>query len=182
MSTATNKLTSMIKETPEISAALENSIASVQTEITDLTQQKSAVTSICNTTEADARDLLENTILIDKGGDYVAYGSTFGSIQFSPAGNLTDWAIIKLIIPPLPAPPIPVPTPIYTYTPGDYPDLDQWTEDFTFSSDYITRPLTEGATYGLTPNIDTLGAGKDILENNKDKVDDSVAVFSRYAT
>ena len=180
MSTATNKLTQMIKDAPDQVAGLGSSIESVQDQIDELNEELAGVTSVCNTTEADARDLLENTIMVDKGGDSVLYGPTFGVISFGdadaepapiPPGNLTDWAILNVLS-----------VPIYTYFPGDYPDLDQWVTDFAFSNDYITRPLTEGATYGLSPNISVLGTGKSILQNNQTKIGNSVDVFSRYAT
>ncbi len=169
--------------------ALSNSISQIEDQIQELTDEATAIeTEVTDFTKDSVIDLLENTILIDKGGDYVSYGSTFGLIQWTPAGNLTDWAIIKNIVTPNPLPPPPTittPTVIYTYTPGDYPDLDQWVADYAFGNDYLTRPLydsglAEEASYGIYPTIANLGTGLEYVENNKDKVEDSESVFTRY--
>ena len=183
MSQNTDRLTTLVKTAPDRVGQIEGSIAQVEGNIEALQKEQAAIQDgVCGITETDAIDILENTILIDKGGDYVSYGGNFGAINWDPLGNLTDWAIIKLITPPLPAPPVPVPTPIYTYTPGDYPDLDQWVEDFAFGNDNLTRPPITGATYGIIPRISSLSNAANILNENADKVGDSVAVFNRYAT
>ena len=170
--------------------ALSNSIAQVEDQITELTNEATSIETEITTPNANsAIDLLENTILIDKGGDYIEYGSTFGTISWDPKGNLTDWEVIQLVEqpqPPFPAPPVPpIPTPIYTYTPGDYPDLDEWVSDYAFANDYLTRPLIDSglgseASYGIYPTIANMNTGKEYLDNNKDKVQDSKDVFSRY--
>jgi hypothetical protein len=175
MSQNTNKLTSMIKQAPGQVEGLLDNVNALTDEIESITEQRNAFQNgVCGGTKASAIDLLENTILVDKGGDYVLYGPTFGLIQFTPPGNLTDWAIIKMIGI--------VPTPIYTYTSGDYPELDQWVDDYAFGNDYITKPLTDGATYGFNANISTLSDGRSILQNNAAKVNASMDVMSRYAT
>ena len=187
MSQNTDRLTTMIKTAPDQVGQIEGSISQVEDNIEALQKEQSAIQDgVCGTTETDAIDILENTILIDKGGDYVSYGGNFGTINWDPLGNLTDWEIIKLIPAPPPVPPAPpdpdIPTPIYTYTPGDYPDLDQWVEDFAFGNDYLTRPPITGATYGIIPRISSLSNAANLLNENADKVGDSVAVFNRYAT
>jgi len=178
----TNKLTQMIKEAPDQSAALSNAVESIDEEVADLSKQQSAITGgVCGTTKANAIDLLENTILDLFLGDYVYYGPTFGIISFGDPtvpelpGNLIDWAIMKEV-------PLLPDIPLYVYHAGDFPQLDIWVADYSFGNDYITRPLTEGATYGLNANISTLNSGKSLLEANKAKVEGSVDVFSRYAT
>lgn len=184
MSQDTNQLTSMIKKAPgQVEGLLEN-VDALTEEISALTEQRNAIQNgVCGQTKSNAVDLLENTILDEKGGDYVLYGPTFGIISYGdaaadpdpiPPGNLTDWAIVKEILL--------IPTPIYVYTPGDYEDLDQWVSDYSFGNDYITRPLTEGASYGFNANISTLSTGKSILEANASKVNASMDVMSRYAT
>jgi len=184
MSEYTNRLTEMIKEVPDLSEALTSSISSVQSEVADLTKERDAIKfGVCANAEEQARDIIDNTILVDKGGDYITYGGTFGTIGYG-TGNITDWEVIQLVpvVPPTIPPTPDVPTVVYTYTQGDYPDLDQLVDDYAFGNDYITRPLTSGATYGLNPNISSLRDAIDILNDNKDKVDDSLDVFSRYAT
>ena len=177
----TNRLTQMIIEVPDQSEALASSIGSVQAEIGELTLERNAIRDgLCAVAENQARDMIDNTILADRGGDYVTYGTTFGTINYT-TGNITDWEIYQTEITP-PGSSIVPDIVIYTYTPGDYPNLDQLVDDYAFGNDYITRPLTDGATYGYNPNISSLNDAQDILEENKDKVDDSLDVFSRYAT
>ena len=178
----TNKLTQMIKNVPDQSAALENGIQSLTDEVEDLTKQKSAITDgVCGSTKADTIDLLENTILPFWHGDYVYYGPTFGIISSGDPtvpelpGNLIDWAIMKEV-------PLLPDIPLYVYHAGDYPQLDIMVADYSFGNDYVTKPLTEGATYGLSPNISTLNEGKSLLQANKAKVEASIDVFQKYAT
>jgi len=172
MSQDTDRLKTMAKVAPDIVENIEGSIATVESSIDDLTKQKDSIENgVCGTAKTDAIDIIENTILIDKGGDHVDYGPTFGIIQWSPSGNLTDWEIKDATN-----------VTIYTYTPADYPDLDQWVDDYSFGNDYLTRPLTTGASYGINDSIASLETAKDLLNENADKVADSQAVFNRYAT
>jgi hypothetical protein len=178
----TNKLTSMIKSAPGLSAGVGNNIASVQSAIDELTDQRSAVENgLCGTSKSRAITYIEDNILPLYPGGYIVYGANFGQIEYE-VGNIADWAIYINVTPPLPAPPIPVPTLAYAYTPGDYPELDTMVDDYAFGNDQLTRPLTSGATYGIIPNIETLNDGKDILQENKDKLDAIPDIFSRYAT
>jgi prefoldin subunit 5 len=183
MSQDTDRLKTMAKVAPDQVSAIEDSISTVETSIEDLTKEKDSIENgVCGISTTDAVDIIENTILVDKLGDYVSYGSNFGAINWDPSGNLTDWEIIQNITPTPPPILPPVPTVIYTYTPGDYPELDQLVEDFDFGNDYLTRPLTDGASYGLNDSISSLESAKDLLNENADKVADSQAVFNRYAT
>jgi hypothetical protein len=173
------KLASMLSAAPGLSAGVGSSISSVEDIISDLTEQSSAIQgSITDVAETQARDIIDNTILIDKGGDYITYGGTFGTIDYT-TGNITDWQVIKLVPPVFPDL-VPTPTTIYTYTPGDYPDLDELVSDYAFGNNYLTRPLTSGATYGILPNIFSLGTAKSILEENKSILDQSVTIFAKY--
>lgn len=180
------KLREMRDNVPDQSDALANSIQQVQDQIDELTEQAAALeTEITTPNESTAVIILETIILPDKGGDYVSYGATFGDISWSPLGNLTDWAIVKLITPVPPPILPPVPTPIYTYTPGDYPELDALVDDYAFCNDYLTRPLYDSglaseASYGIYPTITNLTLGRTYLENNKTKIDASESVLSGY--
>jgi len=185
MSTA-DKLRQMRDIAPEQTDAIANSISQINDQIAELTSQANAIQGeVTSPTEAAAIDLLENTILIDKGGDDVVYGPTFGDINWDPKGNLTDWEIVTIVTPVPPPILPPVITVIYTYTPGDYPDLDQWVADYAFGNDYLTRPLYDSglgneASYGIYPTISSLNLGKGYQQQNKNKVEDSVDVFTRY--
>jgi hypothetical protein len=178
----TNKLTAMIKDAPDTASAIGNSISSLTSQVSELTDQKNAIQNgVCGTAKTDMIQYITNNVLPLYPGGYLVYGSGFGTIGYG-TGNISAWSIYKNITPPLPAPPIPVPTQVYTYTPGDYPEIDTWVNDYSFGNDYITKPLTAGSTYGLSPNISLLNSGKAILQSNQNKIQDSIDVFSRYAT
>jgi len=173
MSEYTNRLTEMIKEVPDLSEALASSISSVESEVNDLTKERDAIKfGVCENAEEQLRDYLENTKKAEVGGDTVTYGPNFGTINFS-TGGITDWTIDSTAVP------------VYSYLgvgwDGDA-TITELITDYAFGNDYITRPLTSGATYGLNPNITSLNDAIDILNENKDKVDDSLDIFSRYAT
>ena len=193
MTTASvNKLTQMVKDAPDQSAGLSNAISSVTSEITDLSKQKAALTDgVCGTSESELVDYLENVklpeISIDSTSEHrVQYGASFGTIDYV-TGNISDWAIQKLVsitpTPPPILPPVPTWVDVYVYQGVGWDDdetITQLITDYAFGNDYIERPLTSGATYGLTANISTLNSGKSILQTNKAKVDSSVDVLSRY--
>jgi hypothetical protein len=175
MTQETDRLKTMAKNAPDQVAKIESSIASVESTIEDITKEKDAIQDgVCGNSKTEAIDIIENTIFPDKQtdpGDYVDYGPTFGVIQWDPLGNLTDWAIKDS-----------TGNEIYSYTPGDYIDLDDLVADYTFGNDYLTRPPTTGASYGLIPKISSLTNAANLLNENADKVADSQAVFSKYAT
>jgi hypothetical protein len=180
----TQKLASMLSAAPSQSAAVESSISSVDDLIEELTEEAGAITgAITDVAEAEAIVIITGTILPLYPGGYVVYGAGFGTIAWSdpgPVGNISNWSIWHNVVP-IPPPILPaVPTLWYPYTPGDYPDLDQLVSDYSFGNNYLTRPLTNGATYGIYPNITTLGIGKSILEQNKSILDQSINVFPNY--
>jgi len=181
MTVYSDKLREMISDAPDQSDNLANSISQVTDIKDDVQDQIDAITNgLCTPAETQARSIIDGTILTDKGGDYISYGGTFGTIDYS-TGNITDWEVIK-IIPPVPPDITPTLSPIYSYTPGDYTDLDQLVDDYDFGNDYLTRPLTSGATYGLIPYKTNLDSAISILTNNKSKIDASESYFEEYAT
>ncbi len=174
MSVASDKLRQMVTAVPDQVKAIESNTSQIETQIDEVDEEISAIIDgVCTPAETDARDIIDNTILLDKSGDDVEYGATFGvaNINWDPAGNLTDWEIVDVLD-----------VPIYTYTPGDYPDLDTLVDDFAFNNDYLTRPMTDGASYGLEPYKGSLESAQSILLENQNKVEASVAVLDKYAT
>jgi len=142
-------------------------------EINELIKDRNAIQSgVCGNAEQQLRDYLENTKMAEVGGDTVVYGPNFGTINFT-TGGITDWHIDATSVN------------VYEYLgigwDGDT-TIIQLIEDYAFGNDYITRPLTSGATYGLNPTIAILTVARDILQENKDKVDESIIVFEDYAT
>ena len=177
----TNKLTAMIKDAPDTASAIGNSISSLTSQVNELKSQKNAIQNgVCGTAKTDMIQYITDNVLPSYPGGYIVYGSGFGTIAYG-TGNISAWSIYQDIPSPV-FPFTPVPTQVYAYTPGDYPEIDQWVSDYSFGNDYITKPLTAGSTYGLSPNISLLNSGKAILQSNQDKIQNSIDVFSRYAT
>jgi len=189
MSDATEaKLRQMRDAVPEQSGALANSIVQVQEQITELAEEAAALeTEITTPNETTAVIIIETIILPTfPPTSYVVYGSTFGTINWDPKGNISSWSIWINIIP-VPPPILPaVPTLLYAYVNnGTYPDIDALVDDYAFANDYLTRPLYDSglsseASYGIYPTIANLQVGKQYLENNKTKIDASESVLSGY--
>lgn len=173
MSIASDKLRQMITAVPDQIQAIGNSISQIESQVDEIAEEISAIIDgACTPAESTAIIIIENIILPDKVGDDVEYGATFGvvNINWSPAGNLTDWDIMKDS------------SAIYSYTPGDYPDLDTLVDDFDFNNDYLTKPITDGASYGLEPSKANLEYAQSILLENQNKIAASIDVLNKYAT
>jgi len=178
------KLSQMLKAAPEESANISSSISSVEDQISELTEQASAMEgAYTGVAETDAITYITDNILPLYPGGYIVYGPTFGTIAWSdpgPEGNIEDWTIWVDVTPTPPPILPPVPTQVYAYTPGDYPDLDKLVADYAFGNDYLTRPLNTGATYGIYPSRSAMQAAKSLLEENKATVDESITKFPDY--
>ena len=191
MSQETNKLTSMVKAAPDQVEGLGKSIDAVQDEMDSLQSEISAVTDgVCGTTNSDLQAYLNDVkipeLALASGKpitDYrVTLGGTYGTVVY-PTGNISDWAIeLKTIVIPVPPPilpPVITWVPVYVYLGVGWDadtEITTWITDYSFGNDYITRPVTSGATYGLQPNFDLVQTGKSILETNQAKVDASITV------
>ena len=172
MSTESNKLRQMIQVAPGQVEEIGNSIGQIDEQIADVTTEIEAIENgMCEVAESTATLYLETVVAPDKGG-YMYYGPDYGQISWDPLGSLEDWEVRDSTSH----------APIYTYVPGDYPDLDELVDDFEFGNDYLTRPLTTGASYGLKPTKANLQFAKSILEENQDKVANSETAFSKYAS
>ena len=181
MTEYSDKLREMIADAPDQSDNLASNISQITDIRDEIQEQIDAVTNgLCTPAEQQAVTIIEGTILIDKAGDYVTYGGTFGTINYT-TGNITDWGIYEVQSVPPGSSAIPDVL-IYSYTLGDYPELDQLVDDYDFGNDYLTRPLTSGATYGLDDYKENLNSAIGILTENKDKIDDSITYFEDYAT
>lgn len=158
---------------------IDDIIAEVQEQIDAITE---AVTDVCQT---DLVDRLTNVKLpafqATYPGAYLDYDAGFGDLGYG--NTLTGWRIMAPAPPPIPpAPPDPDIT-VYEYGGTGWDSdasLTQWVSDWDFGNDYITKPLTAGSTYGLSPYLSNLQSAKSILESNATKISDSKAVFTRY--
>jgi hypothetical protein len=190
MGVDTNKLTTMAQNAPELSANIGQSISTIDDALDELDSQRDAVqVGVCGTTKTLAIayiDVMLGILRLVEPTAYFSPGPGFGTIAWSdpgPIGNLSEWGFYKLIPNPIPPflPPF-IPFLLYYYTPGIDPILDVLVDDYAFGNDQLTRPLTDGATYGLIPNLDVLGTGRSILRENQDKLDAAPAVYNRYST
>jgi len=187
MSEASDKLREMIGSAQTESENLQSGISQIEDIKEDVTEQISAIEDgLCTVAADDLTTYLTDvklpefqaiqpTAVLDFGGDY-------GSIDYDD-GNITDWEIYYMTVVIPPATPVKVVLYEYEGTGWDSDeDIIKWVEDYDFGNDYLTRPLDSGATYGLIPYKENLDSALDILNNNKDKVDDSVAILGDYAT
>lgn len=121
----------------------------------------------------DGTKLTELEILLGQSLAIV-YGSEFGTIDYE-TGGLTDFTIIDTTTSIV----------VYEYEGVGWDSdakITKLVEDYAFSNDYLTRPLDSGATYGLIPNRNSLLDAKSILQNNKQKAQDSKTGFADYAS
>jgi len=171
------KLTQMINESTDQVAAINSSIDQVQAQIDDLTQQSEAIeNAVLNVAANDLTYYLDNTKLpqfqlIDPGAS-VVYGPTYNSIIYE--NELTDWKIVDSSN-----------VTMYQYL-GVGWDNDQiiidLIDEWDYGNDYLTRPVTSGASYGIRPYISSLQSAKSLLLENADKVGDTKTFFERFAS
>ena len=130
--------------------------------------------------ETDLTDYLDNTKLaeieITWGGVYALpfsmdYGADYGTIDYT-TGGLTDFRIIDATA-----------VVVYEYLGTNWDGdttITKLVTDFAFGNDYLTKPLTGGASYGLYPNATTLTSAKGILTSDKSKIETSKTIFEDY--
>lgn len=173
-----NELQNMRDDAPDQVLAIESSIGQVEDQIVDLTRQINAVRDeLCNA-DSTAFIVYMNDVKIPELKQlYMAInatlilGPTYNSFGYG-SGNITDWTVYDATA-----------GVIYSYHGVNWDDDTSVTifmTDYAFGNDYLTRPLTTGATYGLIPSRSNLYVALGILENNRDKVQDSIDVFDRY--
>lgn len=68
----------------------------------------------------------------------------------------------------------------YVYSPGDDTTVDDYKSQWDFAHDYIVQILGTTGTYGTQDNIVKLNTAKTLLQNNKDKIVNSVAIFQNF--
>jgi hypothetical protein len=187
MSADTDKLREMIGDAESESENLADSISQVEDTRDETNDRISAVQNgMCGVAQTDLTDYLTNTKLpqfqLIQPTAILEFGATYGTIVYS-TGNITDWEIYYMTVPVFPA--VAVKVVLYAYE-GIGWDSDAqiiaWVNDYAFGNDYLTRPLDTGATYGLIPYKDNLNSAISILNNNKDKVEDSVSYLEGYAS
>ncbi|HQF36481.1 MAG TPA: hypothetical protein PLL26_02460 [Candidatus Dojkabacteria bacterium] len=68
----------------------------------------------------------------------------------------------------------------YQYTPGNDSTIDELITQWNFAHDYIVKPLGLSGSYGTQDNIAKLNDAKNMLLQNKSKVDNTEDIFSKY--
>lgn len=186
MTTYQNTLKEMIGDVDDTVAGLDNSISQIEDQEDELQEQidaiKNALTDACQTYLVDR---LENVKLpyfqgIDPNA-YLEYDPGFGSLGYG--NNLTGWRIKA----PAPSSSVSISTPeditLYEFEGSGWDsdeNIEKWVSDWDFGNDYLTRPLTTGASYGLIPYKSNLGTARALLLENRDKISDSKDIFGDY--
>ena len=180
----------MVKSMPESIENLENSLAQIDAANTSTDLQIAAITDgVC----ASSATELQNYLTLEKvpylqetvnATAYLVIDPTFGAIAY--ANTLSGWSIHALVEQAQPLPPelpvAPIDEVIYSTTVNWDSDayITAWMADWSEGNDYITRPNTSGATYGLLPQKENLTAASNILNENKTKLESAQATFSKY--
>ncbi len=155
---------------------LDKSIADYNEKIDAVENGQCAVAEDNLTGYLDGTKLVEIETLYGTGLNTpfsVSYGVNYGIIDYVD-GGIIDFEIIDS-----------TGNTMYSYEGVNW-DSDativKLVDDYAFGNDYLTRPLDSGATYGLIPNRDGLLDAKSILENNKQKGQDSKTSFGDYSS
>lgn len=172
MSKYTDNLKIMVQDAPQQVENIESSIAQVQDQIDDLQEEDDAIkNAVLDTAASELADYLTNVKAPSLGNTYVSFGGSYNVIGYG--NQLTDWSIKDATSN----------NNVYVYGgvgwDGDL-NIVQWVQDWAFGNDYLTRPLTSGATYGIRPYKSNLNSAKALLQQNSNKVANSIDTFNRY--
>ena len=174
MSAASDKLREMVNNVEDQVEAIDSSITQIQAQIDELNEQDDAIVDgILDVVSPDLETYLEDVKRPEFPGSIVDIGPTYNVIGYG--NELTDWALIDST----------TLNPVYVYE-GIGWDSDNtiitFVTNWDFGNDYLTRPLTTGASYGIRPYKEALEDARDLLEENKAKIEASETVFEGYAT
>jgi len=174
MSAESDKLREMINNVEDQVEATQSSINQIQAQINELDEQDNAIVDgILNIVAPDLETYLNDVKLLDFPAGEVYIGPTYNVIGYG--NELTDWAIIDTT----------TSATIYEYEGTGWDDsttIIAFVTEWNFGNDYLTRPLTSGASYGIRPYKTALEDARSLLEENKDKVEESETVFEEYAS
>lgn len=172
-------LREMINVGPQQVEDIQSSIGQIDSQIDDLNTQIDGVQNgMCVIAELALTDYLENTKIAELepiygGGPYsVIYGPDYGTINYT-TGGITDFVIVDVTS-----------VPVYSLLLNWDADatITKLIDDYEFGNDYLTRPITSGATYGLIPARDNMLAAKSLLQENSDQIESSITTLEDYAS
>jgi hypothetical protein len=172
-------LRQMINEAPEQVENIENSIGQIEALVEELDEQIDGLENgMCAVAQSNLTDYMNNTKVPELElihGETLVFtpGPNYGTINYT-TGGLTDWTVLDTTS-----------NVVYAYN-GIGWDSDttitKYINDFEFANDYLTRPLTSGASYGLKPSRTNYLTAKALLQDNADKVADSETSLEDYAS
>lgn len=181
MATPKQILGSMVSAADSQVNNLTGSISQVQEQIDAYVEEADGVENgLCAVAESDLTDYLDNTKLAEIEAAYgdpfntpfsVDYGGNYGTIDYT-TGGITDFRIIDS-----------TGNTMYEYGGVNWDsdaEITKLVSDFAFGNDYLTRPLTSGASYGIYDNISSMSSAKSLLEANKNKIEASKTAFGDY--
>lgn len=174
------KLREMVSEYPDTIEDLEDSIDSLSTLVTGLSAERAAIENIVLSALVSASD----AYLAQKALDLTGVSCVDISCSVCTSGgygdsNITEWAIVSggcggmhnVVW-----------TDTDVSSSGESADAAQYErqQDFAEAYDHIHASLGVNGTYGIQENINNLITGRSILTNNKDKIEDVLAIYSQY--
>lgn len=185
MTSPSQILGGMVDVADEQAENTQSSIDQVQDQIDEITEQIDGIENgmcykISDSTSGDLTLYLDGTKLTEIEVLYgdpgntpfsVDYGDNYGKIDYDD-GGVTDFSIVDS-----------TGNIMYEYSGVNWdndPYIIKLVGDFAFGNDYLTRPLTSGASYGLYPKLEALTSAKNLLQSNKNKIVDSKTVFGDY--
>jgi len=193
---AQENLKTLVESMPGGIDNLENALTQIDNNDKDIDTQIEAVTYVCTSAAGE----LQNYLTLEKlpyiqetvnPTAYLLYDASFGQTGYGLA--LDGWHVRALVEQPQPPPTVPpdppaeyvppVDTEIYSTTVNWDGDsyIQTWMDDWAAANDYLHRPLTSGATYGLVPYKQNLATASNILNENKNKLETAQPIFEKYA-
>ncbi len=174
MSVESDKLREMIDNVEGQVEAAQSSINQIQAQINELNEQDNAIVDgVLDIVASDLETYLEDVKRLEFPGSIVDIGPAYNVIGYG--NDLTDWALIDST----------TLNPVYQYEGVGWDsdtDIINFVNEWNFGNDYLTRPLTTGASYGIRPYIAALEDARSILEENKAKLEESETVFEGFAS
>ncbi len=176
MTSSSDNLAGMVDVADEQVENLESSIGQVQEQMDSYSEDIDGVQNgLCSDISDDSTGML--TLYLDStkvfelsylDASVVEYGINYGTLDYT-TGGVTDFNILDT-----------TGNIVYQYLGINWdndPEIVKWVDNFAFGNDYLTRPLTSGATYGLYANLAALTSALAMLNANKDKIEASKTVF-----
>jgi hypothetical protein len=194
--TVQSDLKTMTSAMPESVDNLEKALSQIDGADKDIDTQIGAVTYVCTSAADELLNYLnlEKVPYLSENVNITAnlvVGPNYGVTGYG--NTLSDWSVHAMVEQPQPPPTVPPDPPAEYVPPADeviYSTtvnwdgdsyITTWMNDWAAANDYLHRPLTSGATYGLVPYKQNLANTSNILNENKSKLETVQPIFEKYA-